>query len=85
VQADGDTLSGGQRARINLARALYQDAELYIFDDPLSACDQVIAGTILQRMFSGLLRDKAAIILSKSDKLVDFFDFRLTLTKRFDG
>jgi ATP-binding cassette subfamily C (CFTR/MRP) protein 4 len=47
LQADGDTLSGGQKARINLARALYQEAELYIFDDPLSACDEAVAGCIL--------------------------------------
>ena len=35
----GSSLSGGQKARLSLARSLYRDAELYLFDDPLSAVD----------------------------------------------
>ena len=35
----GTTLSGGQKARISLARALYAEADIYLFDDPLSAVD----------------------------------------------
>ncbi|CAD8128064.1 unnamed protein product [Paramecium sonneborni] len=42
----GVTLSGGQKARISLARALYQTADLYLFDDPLSAVDASIADNI---------------------------------------
>lgn len=43
----GATLSGGQKARVNLARAVYRDADIYLLDDPLSAVDPVV----MQQMF----------------------------------
>ena len=36
-------VSGGQKARISLARACYSEADIYILDDPLSAVDAKVA------------------------------------------
>ena len=42
----GINISGGQKARISLARAIYQDADIYLLDDPLSAVDPAVANGI---------------------------------------
>ena len=49
VGEKGYKLSGGQKARINLARALYADADLYLLDDPISALDVKVAKIVVQR------------------------------------
>ena len=45
----GINLSGGQRARISLARALYSDSQIYILDDPLSAVDANVAKKLFDK------------------------------------
>ena len=45
----GVSLSGGQRARVNLARAIYQKADIYILEDPLSAVDTSVSRRIFER------------------------------------
>ena len=45
----GVTLSGGQKARVNLARVLYRDADIYLLDDPLSAVDAGVARHLFEK------------------------------------
>ena len=49
ISDNGVNLSGGQRARINLARAIYNDADIYLFDNPLSAVDSNTAKYIFDK------------------------------------
>lgn len=51
----GVSLSGGQRARISLARALYMDADIYLLDDPLSAVDAAVGRHLFERYLIELL------------------------------
>lgn len=58
----GLTLSGGQRARVNLARCLYQQADVYLLDDPLSAVDARVGQQIFRRALKGFLAGKTVLL-----------------------
>lgn len=63
VLADrGANLSGGQRQRLSLARAAYEQAEVYLLDDPTSAVDDGVAATIRDRLLCGLLADRTRVV-----------------------
>jgi ATP-binding cassette subfamily C (CFTR/MRP) protein 4 len=51
VGEKGINLSGGQRARIGIARALYSEAQVYLFDDPLSAVDANVGKNLFEKCF----------------------------------
>ncbi|XP_058040750.1 ATP-binding cassette sub-family C member 4 [Ahaetulla prasina] len=60
----GATLSGGQKARINLARAVYQDADIYLLDDPLSAVDAEVSRHLFEKCICQTLHKKACILVT---------------------
>ncbi|KAH0554301.1 probable multidrug resistance-associated protein lethal(2)03659 [Cotesia glomerata] len=60
----GVSLSGGQRARINLARAVYSDAPLFLLDDPLSAVDAHVGKHMFEECIERYLHGKTRILVT---------------------
>lgn len=60
----GINLSGGQRARIGLARAVYANADVYLMDDPLSAVDPKVGNTLFQKTICTALAGKTRVLVT---------------------
>ncbi|ETW02777.1 hypothetical protein H310_05268 [Aphanomyces invadans] len=66
----GINLSGGQKARVSLARACYSDAEIFVLDSPLSAVDAIVQNEIFTKCFLGLLRHKTIVLVTHSHDII---------------
>ncbi|CAG9311971.1 unnamed protein product [Blepharisma stoltei] len=79
----GITLSGGQKARICLARAVYTNRDIILLDDPLSSFDPEVSAHIWKYCIKGILSGKTIVIAthqlqlaSKADKILILFQGR---------
>ncbi|GJQ15581.1 hypothetical protein GpartN1_g7372.t1 [Galdieria partita] len=88
----GINLSGGQKARIALARACYRDSDVYMLDDPLSAVDTHVAKQLFDKAIDGpLLKGKTRILvthhidfLSRADSILVIHQGQLIDQGTFD-
>ena len=87
----GITVSGGQKQRLNIARAIYFDADIIIMDDPLSAVDAHVGRHILDNAICGLLKNKCRIlathqlwVLNRCDRIVWMEDGHIEAVGRYD-
>ena len=64
VGEGGATLSGGQKARINLARQVYQQRDIYLLDDIFAQLDKQVCLHVYENVILGLLRDTTRILVS---------------------
>ena len=60
----GVNISGGQKARLSLARAVYADADIYLLDDPLSAVDPEVASAIFHTCIEQHLSNKVVVLVT---------------------
>ncbi|KAG4076847.1 hypothetical protein HA402_006557, partial [Bradysia odoriphaga] len=70
VGEKGMVLSGGQKARINLARAVYRNADIYLLDDPLSAVDVRVAKRLYENCICGTLKSKTVVLVTHNLNLL---------------
>ena len=77
----GVNLSGGQKARISIARALYSEKDIYLFDDPISALDANVGMKIMKNCIIKHLSDKTRILVTHALQYVSFSDRIIYMNK----
>ena len=70
----GVNISGGQKTRIAIARAIYSNADIIIMDDPLSAVDAYVGNYLMNECFSKYLTGKVRILVTHSLSLLGLAD-----------
>ncbi|MCJ1386173.1 hypothetical protein MMC17_009299 [Xylographa soralifera] len=86
----GITVSGGQKQRLNIARAIYFDSDIVLMDDPLSAVDAHVGRHIFDNAICGLLKNKCRIlathqlhVLSRCDRIIWIQEGRIETVDTF--
>lgn len=74
IGGNGTNLSGGQKARIGLARAVYANKDLILLDDPIAALDNIVAGKIMKYCFCEYLKNKTRVIITHNTSFLHLAD-----------
>ena len=74
IGENGINISGGQKSRISLARGLYADKDIYIFDEPTAAIDAKVGLSIIKKGLSTFLIGKTRILVTQTVEYAAFAD-----------
>ena len=77
----GINLSGGQKARISIARAAYSQSDIYLFDDPLAALDYYVAKQVFESCFLQFLKGKTVVLVTNNQQFLSFVDNIIVMDK----
>ncbi|KAL2918081.1 hypothetical protein HK105_202495 [Polyrhizophydium stewartii] len=75
----GINLSGGQKSRVALARAIARDADIYLLDDPIAALDAHVGKKVFDDAICGVLRGKTVILVTHQLHLLPKIDMVVVL------
>ncbi|CAN6241978.1 unnamed protein product [Urochloa humidicola] len=75
----GINMSGGQKQRIQIARSMYEDADIYLFDDPFSAVDAHTGSRIFKDCVMGILKDKTVLYVTHQVEFLPAADLILVM------
>jgi ATP-binding cassette subfamily C (CFTR/MRP) protein 1 len=81
VGEKGINVSGGQKARLNLARALYSNRDIYLFDDIISAVDVHVGNFIVRETVLNYLQDKTRVMVTHAIMYAKYADYIVVMKK----
>ncbi|WZZ71707.1 hypothetical protein YC2023_083077 [Brassica napus] len=70
----GVNISGGQKQRLSMARAVYSSSDVYIFDDPLSALDAHVAQQVFDSCMKDELKGKTRVLVTNQLHFLPLMD-----------
>ncbi len=79
---NGKNISGGQRQRLIMARTLYKDADLYIFDEPFNELDKLSSTQLLSHLQELASAGKMVLLVTHDKELLDFCNKKISLGEK---